>query len=101
MVPTARPRGRDTSWRSGRWRAAWSTASIFSTVSSSKADSPYVKRRDRASGDEPLRCDPAFGLPCVDAKGDEVAKVITPQAGSMGSYRTEPWTSIGGEAILH
>lgn len=71
MVPTARPCGRDTSWRSGRWRAAWSTASIFSTVSSSKADSPYVKRRDRASGDEPPRCDPAFGLPCVDAKGDE------------------------------
>ena len=36
----------------------------------------------------------------VDASGKEVAKVITPQNGNMGSYRTDPWTSIGGEAIL-
>eukprot|EP00622_Pseudochattonella_farcimen_P004552 FR739952.1.p1 GENE.FR739952.1~~FR739952.1.p1 ORF type:complete len:228 (+),score=32.54 FR739952.1:187-870(+) len=38
----------------------------------------------------------------VDSDGNEVSKAITPARGSsMGSYRCEPWDSIGGEKTLY
>lgn len=36
----------------------------------------------------------------VDEDGNLISTALTPENGSMGSYRTEPWTTIGGESIL-